>query len=375
MSGRRRALSGLRMLLLLWLGIPLSAAASTSISRDGDGKLIFYLLLEDLGYQVQRSSDIDRLDANHDLVIVLGESDLLKSQRIESWLKQGKALLYAPPLFVDEHCARVDFAGLQLERSGKAAFSPAAKGFNKPINLRSAMCAIDLKKGDNMVVGKDQRGLAVERAHGRGLALLLAHQGLVVNASVGDDDLIVAVRRWIGAAVPPRGRILFIDDRQAGKLTELLKKANLVPLVLHGLLALFLLYWLLTPRFGESDPEPSPIRRRFAQHAEALGNLYLRAGSSRHALAAFYQRVCEKLAGRLSGTERGQQRVQLARLIATRSGRNVDSVDSLLAQIEYAIGESSLPDAREIQRHFRLCQALAELERHSAVADGRKKNR
>ena len=209
---------------------------------------------------------------------------------------------------------------------------------------------------------------------------MLAHEDLLANENLDRDDLSVLVRRWLATHVPAGARVTFLEEKQGGQLLELLRRSNLTLFAAHALLWLLLLYWALAPRFGDPFAPTSSTRRAFAQHARALGALYRHRGASAYVLRQQFERFLSRLAGRSErrplqaslhrAEPRGAGRgAALAGMVATRTGRDRDSVESLLAQLERAMQEGGR-DPKQIQRHFRLSQSLAALSRVSAARSG-----
>ncbi len=147
---------------------------------------------------------------------------------------------------------------------------------------------------------------------------------------------------------------------------------------MHGLLFLVLLYWSLGHRFGDPASGRTTSRRAFALHARALGFLYQHRGASAYALQMQYQRFLGRLFGRDGGAAQpaqpaqrarasegrllGKDRAAVAALIATRTGKDADGVESVLAQIEYTLKSQDAAEAKDVQKHLRLGRALAALD-------------
>lgn len=370
----------------LALGGPRAAQASSSVSRDEDGALVLYLLLKELGYQTRRITDLRSLNRTVDVLVALGEARGFRTKPIEAWLRAGGAVVFAPPLIEMGYCEGFSIGSLKLERRRPDKNDTTAVA-DQRLKMKPAACQLAVPKGARVLIaGADGKSaLAYELKVASGQLLVVAHDDLLANKNIAQDDLIVVIRRWLAERAPGKARVAFLEERRAGKLLEMLQRAQMGPVALHGLALLLLFYWILGPRFGESQPEPRVTRREFAQHARALGHLYLGAGAAGHALARQYERFIGRALGgsatersALPATrhrERSVSRGALAALLATRTGRDPAEVESLLAQIEYAIAADAPPDAREMHRHFRLSHALAELQRGSTARSGGKRAR
>lgn len=380
MSLPRRAPTGALLLLLGLdlLGPPPARASRSSFSPAGHGSKVFYLLLEDLGYKVNRAFDLREVDPSTQLLVAIGPPESpQQGARLLAWVSAGKLLLLAPPLEGEgTYCQSYKLGSMRITRrlsltgsSGGQASGPAG------LKLRPSACVLRAPPSATVVAGRPDRALAFEHSADRGRILVLAHEDLLVNENLDRDDLVVLVRRWLNAQLPGASRVTFLEQKQGGQLLDLLKRSNLTLFAVHGLLWLLLLYWALAPRFGDPFPPPASTRRAFAEHARALGALYRHRGASGHMLRQQFERFLARLTGRgerrvLGGMrppEIRPGRQALANMVATRTGRDADSVEALLAQLDRAMQESAGRDPRQIQRHFRLSQSLAALQRVSAA--------
>jgi hypothetical protein len=317
---------------------------------------------------------------------MLGSADGREGEKILAWLKPGRSLVIAPPLLEEGLCKEVSIGALKVRRRGGLPLEKLEKLRQHPdLNLRESVCTLVAPSTATVLAGTTERTLAFEHAAEAGRMLVLAHDDMLVNANLDGDDIAVLLRRWLSTHVPDKGKVIFLETRAGGQLWEMLRRANLVALLFHGLIFLLLLYWMLAPRFGDPLPGAGATRRAFAQHAAALGHLYQRRGASAYLLKQLYDRFLARLMGRVTksgaaaGTSAGatvrdarQNRSRLATLVSTRTGRDPASVESTLAQVEYTVGSPDVVDPKEAQRHFRLAQSLAALQRGSTVTGGKR---
>lgn len=381
--------AGVMVALLLWVSS--AAARPSSYSASGGGAKALYLLLDDLGYQVSRTFSLTQIDDDTRVLVLLGETPAAEVKRAMEWARTGKLLVAALPLVDDKGlCADASLDSVSIKRtplhekpqgtSKDSAGTPAAD-----LKIRPSACAMKLPDGSRLLAGSEEQALAMELTAGNGKLLLLAHEDLLVNANLNRDDLVVLVRRWLSENAPAAGKVLFLESRGGGGgmgLVSMLNRAGLGPFLLHGLIWLLLLYWSKSPRFGDPTPAFSETRREFSQHARALGHLYQRRRASGHVLRQQYERFLDRVIGRpdMVGaglTPRGApgasararmrgNRAAIAALIATRTGRDADSIEGLLAQVEYTMETPGPHDIKDIQRHYRLSQALAALQHTTA---------
>jgi hypothetical protein len=372
----RRAAPWLAAALLL----PLAAGGST-YDRGRGGAMVLYLLMQDLGYRASRlaGSPLPLEAGGVDLVFLLGDHEAPQAAALLRWVEAGGRLVLAAPLIDEGYCADLSIDRLKISRKTTLEGQKLAASDDKQLAIRRSACHLVPLASDKVLVGDRKLALAVQRQVGAGTVLLLAHEDLLSNRELNRDDLVVVLRRWVGQQIAPPAQIAFVEARRGGHFWEMLKRAKLVPMALHSMVFLLLLYWVLAPRFGESGGAPPARRRAFAEHARGLGHLYLGGNSSGYALRQQYERFLERIGGVRPGEESERDAVSRRRttaaLAATRSGRETEEVDRLLAEVEQAT-EKRAHDARELQRHLRLSQALADLQRKSgARTSGGKRGR
>lgn len=354
-------------------------AAPSSYNLGAGGTRVLYALLRDLGYQPMRVFDLKGLDPRKDALILLGPESRVEVDRLMGWVGSGLRLVFAPSLLSEDGlCTRFRLGKLAVERTRPEAKQQTAPA-HADLRLRSSACLLVPPSGASVLAGTAKAALAVDLREGSGRALLLAHEDLLVNLNLDADDVAVLLRRWLSANLQPGTRVLFLEGQEGGQFLDVIRRTNLIAFCLHAVVWLLLLYWALAPRFGDPGSPIDPTRRAFAQHARALGGLYRHRGASNHLLRQLYQRFLSRSAGRLErkspiGGVVGRlepverKRSALAALVATRAGQDQAAVEALLAQIEQATATSGDPDPKEQQRHFRLSQSLAALQRGSAMS-------
>lgn len=364
-----------RLLLLLLAGALLAAdarAEPSSYSRDADGAKVLYLFLADLGYDVARSASLDNLGAKAghraaDVVVVLGNVKAPALATAARWAQgKDKLLLYAAPLADTKSqtsCQEVTLGSLRVVRQRKYSDkkSERAPAYHD-LKVRPSVCVATLPEGATSLAKGAHGAIVFSRALGAGKLLFFAHDDLLRNLYLDKDDLAVLLRRWLHQNIPAGARIVFYEERRGGQFWDMLQRANMVPLLAHSLLLLLLIYWRVTPRFGDPTAARPPGRRAFAEHARALGGLYQRAGSSGYALHQLYQRFLERMRIKERGAKGGgAERELFAERLATRSGRPVEKVRALLLEVERAAEMKGMKDKSAATEDFRLGRALAQL--------------
>jgi hypothetical protein len=105
-----------------------------------------------------------------------------------------------------------------------------------------------------------------------------------------------------------------------------LSRAGLDLGIWHALAAALVLFAAFGARLARAKPAPPPARRAYAEHVEATGLLYARAGASGYALSLFAKLVDERLRTMLP---RG---VEPAAFLAQQSGTSADHCARVLAR-------------------------------------------
>jgi hypothetical protein len=361
-------------------------AKASSYSKAASGSKVLYLLLDDLGYNVNRLLTLQGLSAKPsstqpDALIVLGATDFREPPRAIRWLGRGGLLVLAPPLYDESgHCKDFTFGSIMIRRVFRFDHEDSSRAINDPkIKMRAHAC-VTKPPGNATVLAKTDEGAIVYHVpHAGGTVLVLAHETMIQNMTLDRDDLAVILRRYFARRLPGGARISFLEEHRGGQIWRMLKRAHLLPLFFHGLFFLVLVYWKITPRFGDADPFEPARRRAFSEHARALGGLHQAVGASGYVLARLYDRFRQKL--RLRPDKAGsaktglaqalsiqgqKERKALAQTLATRTRGDADEIESLLAQVQYAATDGS-KDAKSAQRDYRLAVRLAELSRAAGL--------
>lgn len=386
MSRLRRHRPPLAATLLLclaamsWPSAVARAANPSSYSKGPGGTKVLYLFLEDLGYRLRRVFSLGDLGATAqhpaaDVALAIGEVEAHAARKALAWARAGGVLVLAPQLLDESgQCKDVKFAALKIERVFRFDHENTSKAvIDEKLLVRPAACVLKVPPTGRALARTKSGAIAFEHAVGKGKLLVLAHEDMLRNFRLDRDDLTVLLRRWLQVNAPLRARVAFFERHVGGQFWDMLKKANMLPLLLHALVLLLLIYWMVTPRFGDADPfEPAP-RRAFAEHARALGVLYQRSGASAYALAQIYERFVRRLRYRGQGARQetavAAERAALAQRLATRTGRQADDVESLLTQVEQAAAQQTAKDAKGVLRDYRLATALSGLARAAGVGE------
>jgi hypothetical protein len=180
-----------------------------------------------------------------------------------------------------------------------------------------------------------RRGLttyAVERTYeGGGRAIVLADDLLMTNASL----LVSDNARLLTELLRPGGPKLEL----AGELTGLVSvnpvdsvhRSRLAPALLQLALLIILYFVYKGAHFGRPIDPIAASRRRFAEHARAIGLLYGRNRAGRHALELYGGYALERMRERLN-LSGGKGMLAVAEEVASRTGRPLGEVMRVLVE-------------------------------------------
>lgn len=382
-SQRSRFAAALLLTCLAALSLPdrvAQAANPSSYSKGPGGTKVLYLFIEDLGYRLRRVFSLDDLEATSqhpaaEVAVAIGEVEAHAARKALAWARKGGVLVLAPQLLDESgQCKDVTFGDLKIERIFRFDHEGTSKAvIDDKLLVRPAACVLKVPPTGRALARTKTGAIVFEHDVGKGKLLVLAHEDMLRNFRLDQDDLAVLLRRWLQVNALARARVAFFERHAGGQFWDMLKKANMLPLLLHGLLLLLLIYWMVTPRFGDADAfEPAP-RRAFAEHARALGVLYQRSGASAYALSQIYERFLRRLRyrgqGARSESAAAAERADLAQRLATRTGRRAADVESLLGRVEQAAAQQVAKDAKGTLHDYRLAAALTGLARAAGVGE------
>jgi hypothetical protein len=157
--------------------------------------------------------------------------------------------------------------------------------------------SLEARAFDAFAVTADDKPYGVELAVGRGHVILLASDDFLTNAQLARPDdaaAMVTAFAHVGRAeirmATPEDAIAPPDNPIAG-----LQRAGLGLFTWHALAAALLAFLAVGSRLTRARPTPPPRRRAFAEHVEATGSFYARAGAASHALAVYARYAEERL--------------------------------------------------------------------------------
>jgi hypothetical protein len=232
--------------------------------------------------------------------------------------------------------------------------SPLTRDPKSPLPVRAELAApaafdIDLRKADEAadseIEDDDDGALSADAAAtfedangvgptyaaswslGRGRVLGMATDELLTNAGLARPGNAAALLAILSHADRTVFRIAAPEDGMRGPSSPIaaLIRAGLGLALAHGAAAALLLFVAVGVRLRSPQPAlPSP-RRAFVEHVEAVGAMYARTGSARHALSAYARFAETRLRARVP---RGA--VASASLLAARARLPRDVCERLL---------------------------------------------
>jgi hypothetical protein len=341
----------------------------SSYSAQPSGTKAAYLLLQDLGYKIERweRSPVDIIPGTDTrrTVLVLANPSRPPSHEerdaLQLYLSRGGRIL-ATGSAADLYLPNAGSQGevmtdpltheyqpqlvTSLTRGGAISMSPTA--YWKHCSTNCLVHYADTRSGN-------ARPIVVSYEVGKGQVIWWAASTPLNNGGIAKSGNMELLLNSIG---PVDDNLVLWDEYFHGSQRTAGSYLAEMP-VLFGLaqgafavLALLLTY---SRRNGPIYPADSPSRLSPLEFVETLGGLYRRAHVTRAALEVPYQRF-RMLAARQLGLRTDIPAADLARAIRNRLGYKDDRLQDLLVRIESALYDPELPEALALelvqQLHF-----------------------
>jgi hypothetical protein len=341
----------------LALGAALAGTfAGCSVRRDSwdrspSGRAGVSDLLERYGFKPRdRLAALAKLDGTvSSLVLLPGASvDDAAWTAIAAWTAEGGTLIVAGgervlPAWIGVTIATDATAGPtsaplivpreQSERLPKlAAAVPSVHEVRIAATSASKLASGEEEAPPPPLLFRGKKIYAVERTYeGGGRAVVLADDLLLTNAALLVDDNA----RLLTEVLRPGGPNLEL----AGELTGLVSvnpidsvhRGRLAPALLQLALLIILYFVYKGAHFGRPVDPIAASRRRFAEHARAIGLLYGRNRAGRHALELYGSYALERMRERLN-LSGGKGILAVAEEVASRTGRPLGEVMRVLVE-------------------------------------------
>lgn len=285
------------------LPIPKRPEPGDSFGEEAGGKRAFFLLASELLPDVRRSSSsLVPQDEEADTLVLLGPArypDRAQWQSLHDWVASGKALVFA---------ARWQDPSVRLEPFG-IDISPLVGG------RAEAVVETELVPVDEL----EWRSLGQVRTSSESASVDLLYGGTtqIVRQPVGDGVIVVLASDFVFSnrsltlgnngllafrvleSVAPAGRIYFdevLNEAGRPEVVGVLLEPPLRLLTLQVVIVSLLFGWMANRRFGPIKTEEVSARRSLVEHAEALGGLHFKAGTTAPLLASYLEFFRRELA-------------------------------------------------------------------------------
>jgi hypothetical protein len=364
-------------------GGPEKVAFGTSYDASNRGFRGIYLILEELGYPVERS----RRPTGGDVRWILfpKKTSTKEARAIDDWIQRGGCALLAinESELANQIGFTVTITGGATEKSPFEEENPFAsmipKHFEKgkPHEARAPSAAqvyaselyVKGPAGGQMWGQIEDRPLVTIYQRGRGELWLLNSPDVLTNANLreGDNSKLACRLAEAMLAERPRGRLAFdeychgLHDRP--NVFELLFTPPVLAATLEMSFLTLLAVWHFGIRFGSLRPAPPPPRRSKEEFLDALAELLTRKGDRAEAFRTIRNEFVRRLEAHLSlpaGTpaeelvreavrRRGVQTEPLLQLLtasAPPQGKSAAAFLNVLHQLEIAANECFQSRAR-----------------------------
>jgi hypothetical protein len=375
-------------LLALTLAFAFGCVGSrVPLTREGDdpaGDELWFEVLRRQGLRVERlgtslaSLPLQDMDERSPAVVVDAERTDLDSEtrdHLVAWVDAGGILVLAGapetwprafgigPAISSAHAVTVRRRGLRPHGARQSAGAPQRDHSALAEEIEHAAlasgAALEEPEAAERVASFDDGGTpyAAFVRHGRGFALGIATDELMTNVGLARGKNAGALVAILSKVNRVELRVAQEDDGVAPPTTPMavLSRAGLDVALAHALAATLVLFLAVGVRMARARPAPPPRDRAFAQHVQAVGGLYARAGAASHALAAYAQFVEERLRGRMLRRRPALQpglasgATDIASFLASRTNLPVDVCRRLWTRALAAKAATSIPVGDELR--------------------------
>jgi hypothetical protein len=384
LSEKLAALLPVTLVVKVGLAFALGALfAGCKINRDvwdrsPSGRAGVFDLLERYGFKPrERLASLSKIDSSVPSLVLLPGANVDDAgwAAIGTWVGEGGTVIVAggervlPPwmnvTIADDggkgsQSAPLTVPADQRERlpGNLTVAVPAAR----EVRLAGAFATLDDAEEPSPVslLVRGRKVYAVERTYdGGGRAIILADDRLLTNASllVGDNArLLIELLRPGGPRIEMAGELTGLVSQNPVTSVE---RSHLAPAMLQLILLVLLFFIYKGAHFGRPIDPLATSRRRFAEHARAVGMLYGRNRAGRHALEIYGSYALERLRERLN-LSGGKSLLAVAEEVATRTGRPLGDVMRVLVESRPAKRDAD-PERERILQEANAAKDLATL--------------
>jgi Domain of unknown function (DUF4350) len=334
----------------------------SSYSAQASGTKAAYLLLQDMGYTIERwerpPTDIITAGYAQGTVLVLANPSRPPSHEekdaLQSYLSYGGKILitdFAADFYLSQSEIQRELVTdplgneyqpqlvTSLTRGGAIRMSPTA--YWKQCSTNCLVHYADDRFGS-------PRPIVVSYQVGKGQVIWWAASTPLNNGGISQAGNMELLLNSIGPAAD--NHVLWDEYFHSSQRTagSYLKETPVLLGLAQGALAALALLLTYSRRNGPIYPADSPSRLSPLEFVETLGGLYRRAHVTRAALEVPYMRF-RTLAARQLGLKTDIAAPELARAIRNRLGYKDDSLQDLLVRIETALYDPELQEAAALE--------------------------
>jgi hypothetical protein len=360
-SDRRLLLYATAVLVPVLVATVLSTATEqdsgipSSYSAHPRGAKGAYLLLEDLGYRIERwdrpPSALPR-DATHaTLVLALPSNPPSSEERdaLRLFLNRGGRILatgYTPALFLPDSAIDPEPFASPISKDYQPRLVTA---LTRGGTIRMAPGGYWRKASTDHLVhyAEENRPIVVSYKIGKGEVVWWAASDPLSNAEINQVGNLALLLNSLGDAASTH---VYWDEyfhSEHASVASYLLEPPIYSGLLQASIVLLALLWTYSRRNGPIYPLLETSRLSPLEFVETLGGLYRQAKATRVALEVPYARF-RTLATRHLGLKNDTPGADLARAIRARLGYKDDSLYDLLQAIEAALYDPELTETRAL---------------------------
>ena len=341
----------------------------STYSAQTRGAKAAYLLLEDLGYRVERWEQSPTelpVQPVHTVLVLAGSYRPPSPQEknaLQTYLSQGgKILATGSNVWMYLPRAETEYEPLPaptwkeyqpqlltpITRGGAIQMSPGAY-------WKDSSTAILVHYAD------ENRPIVVSYKVGKGEVIWWAASTPLTNAAVNKSGNLALLLNSLGSATSVQ---VFWDEYFHGyrsSFSGYFYEKPVIYGVLQCLLVFIALLFTFSRRNGPIHPLPEPSRLSPLEFVHTLGRLYHRAHAAHSALAVPYARF-RMLATRQLGINPDPPAAELARALRSRLRYKDDKLDQLLEQIENALRSPELSEKWALALAQQLAHQIQDLK-------------
>jgi hypothetical protein len=351
--------TGVAFFILIVLGLllnhnPTETHAATTYSSASQGTRALYLLLQELGYHVERwRQPYSSLTPDRYTVLIIAGPELVPDARqraaLERFLSGGGRIItdgVSGASFLPEDFSQYNFTANPpwsvFNALVPSAITRAAPTITlSPVTRWSELSAIPL-------YGKQDETVVVNYRYGQGEVIWLASATPLTNAGIQQNGNLEFLLAAIGER--QETRVLFDEfvHGYGGRESSATKHPLLMGLFLQSVLLAASLLCTFSRRSGPLRPIPAEPRLAPLEFVEMMGALYQQARAASVAVDIYYQRLQFWMTRRF-GLSLDATPEELARAAQDRGIMTEDAFVNILQAARSARYQPDLPQKRALE--------------------------